>query len=112
MAQRARALLLLSFCLCSIGALAQENTRNLSGRISDRSHEPLKGAIVQVENQSTHSVISYITNETGRYSFKRLQTDSDYSVWVTFRGQRSKIRTLSSFDTHTNPVIDFMIRPE
>ncbi len=88
---------------------AQPTYRNLQGTVRDRHHEPLRGAVVEIENQNTHSVTSYITDESGRYSFKRLQSDTDYSVWSTYRGQHSKTKTLSLFDTRTTKRIDLIV---
>ena len=103
------ALVILALCLSATFGHAQNTLRNLSGTVTDPEHEPLKGAVVEVENQTTHSVVSYITNETGRYSFKRLSGDTDYSIWATFRGHQTKPRTLSFFDTKPNPTLDIVV---
>ncbi len=107
----------LSLLLCGAAVLspgselrAQRSFRTLQGTVTDRHHEPLKGAVVEVENQSTHGVLSYITDQSGRYSFKRLGGDTDYSVWSTYRGQHSKTRTLSLFDAHATKKIDLTIK--
>ncbi len=102
-------LVILALCLSATFAHAQNTLRNLSGTVTDPEHEPLKGAVVEVENQTTHSVVSYITNETGRNSFKRLSGDTDYSIWATFRGHQTKPRTLSFFDTKPNPTLDIVV---
>ena len=91
---------------------AQQAYRNLSGTVRDRHREALRGAVVQIENQSTHAVNSYITDRNGTYSFKRLDANTDYSVWFTYRGQQSKTRTLSSFDTNQNAVLDLSVKVE
>jgi hypothetical protein len=89
---------------------AQETLRNLSGTVTDEHHEPLRGAIVEVENEHTSSVASYITDRTGHYSFKRLDGNTDYKLWTTFRGQRSRAKTLSQFNVKPDPTIDFVLR--
>jgi len=61
-------------------------TKNLSGTVTDHQHEPLKGAVVQVENDVTMGVVSYITSRDGKYSFKRLDGDTDYRLWSTSVG--------------------------
>jgi hypothetical protein len=88
----------------------QPTLRNLTGTVHDRHHEPLKGAVVEIENENTKSVISYITDRSGRYSFKRIDGEVDYRVWFTYRGQRSKIRELSQFDSHQNATIDLVVK--
>jgi hypothetical protein len=89
---------------------AQMTTRNLSGTVTDGRNEPLKGAVVQVQNGVTNSVISFITKRDGRYRFKRLDGQTDYRLWVRFKGQQSKVRKLSQFDSDKPIVIDFIIR--
>src|ERR1700722_219092 len=88
----------------------QPTLRNLTGTVHDRHHEPLKGAVVEIENENTKSVISYITDRSGRYSFRRIDGEVDYRVWFTYRGQRSKIRELSQFDSHQNATIDLVVK--
>jgi Carboxypeptidase regulatory-like domain len=88
----------------------QPTLRNLNGTVQDRHHEPLKGAVVEIENENTKGVISYITDRSGRYSFKRIQGEVDYRVWFTYRGQRSKVRELSQFDDRPNATINLMVK--
>lgn len=89
---------------------AQGHYRDLEGTVRDRHHEPLKGAVVVVEDQNTHGVMSYITDQSGRYSFKRLQSDTEYRVWSTYRGRHSKTRTLSLFDMHAAKRLDLTVK--
>ncbi len=91
---------------------AQPSLRDLAGSVQDSSHEPLRGAVVYLENEATHSVVTYITDRSGHFSFKRLNSDVDYDVWAIFRGQDSKRKTLSQFDTHPDPVINLVIKSE
>lgn len=88
----------------------QATLRNLNGTAEDRHHEPLNGAVVEIENENTKGVISYVTDRSGRYSFKRIQGEVDYRVWFTYRGQRSKVRELSQFDDHPNATINLTVR--
>ena len=91
---------------------AQDALRDLSGSVQDGRREPLRGAVVYLENEATHSVVTYITDRSGHFSFKRLHSDVDYDVWAIFRSQDSKHKTLSQFDSHPNPVITLVIKPE
>ena len=88
----------------------QPTLRNLAGTVQDRQHEPLSGAVVEIENENTKGVISYITDRNGRYSFKRIQGEVDYRVWFTYRGRRSGIKELSQFDDHQNATINLMVK--
>jgi hypothetical protein len=84
--------------------------RNLTGTVQDQHHEPLNGAVVEIENENTRRIISYITDRSGRYSFTRIQGEVDYRVWFTYRGQRSRVRELSQFDDHQNATINLMVK--
>lgn len=105
--------LALAFLLLLLpAAFAQPTLRNLAGTVTDRHHEPLRGAVVQVHNEVTNSVISFITDRSGRYNFKRLSGDTDYRIWAIYRGQQSRAKELSQFDTKPDKVLDFVVSPE
>ncbi len=106
----ARLGLVLAIVSWSSASWAQHPPRNLSGVITDKHQEPLSGAIVQVQNGITNGVVSYITNRNGQYSFKRLDGDTDYRVWATWKSRRSKTKNLSLFDSKTLKTINFRIK--
>ncbi len=93
-----------------ISRAQQDLPRTLTGTVTDRSKEPLKGAIVEVQNESTTSIVSYITDASGTFAFKRLSSNADYRVTVTYRGHHPKARELSHFDSNANPVFHFVIK--
>lgn len=101
--------LLTSLLLCSPPAIGQMGTRSLSGTVTDRQHEPLKGAVVLAENAVTMEVVSYVTNRDGKYNFKHLDGDIDYRLWVNFRGTKSKVRKLSQFDSNQPKIVNFVV---
>ncbi|NNM65354.1 MAG: carboxypeptidase regulatory-like domain-containing protein [Burkholderiales bacterium] len=90
--------------------MSNPSLRSLSGRVSDTSHEPIRGAIVELRNSNTLEVVTYLTDDNGRYNFKRLDGNVDYEVWVIFRGKPSATRSISKFDSHMVKVINFTVR--
>jgi hypothetical protein len=88
---------------------AQRPLRNVNGIVTDQHGVPLKGAVVQVRNAETNGVMSYITGVDGRYSFKRIDGDSDYRVWAKVHGRRSRVKSLSLFDPSKAKTINFTI---
>jgi hypothetical protein len=84
--------------------------RTLSGTVTDTSHEPLRGAVVELQNPANKSVETFLTDAEGHYSFKRLDSDADYSVWVVFRGHHTPTRSISKFDSHLNKAINFEVK--
>lgn len=91
---------------------AQTSLRTLHGTVTDRHHEPLRGAIVQVQNEATGSVVSFLTDRQGTYNFKRLSPQDDYRIWATYKGQKSRSREMSHFDSKPDKLIAFTIRLE
>jgi len=102
----------LAMGLVAGGASAQTQYLTLSGTVMDRQHEPLRGAVVEVQNVGMKSVSSYITDRTGHYSFKRLDAGQDYSFWATYRGKRSRVKSLSMYGDKKAPVVNLVIRLE
>ena len=95
---------------CPAGANPQDTFRRLTGTVTDASHEPLAGAVVELHDDTTDSVISYITNRSGRYSFPRFSGQDDYHVWARFRGSQSRSRILSKFDSKSTRNINLVIK--
>jgi hypothetical protein len=90
--------------------LPQSTLRDLTGIITDSGHEPIRGAVVELQNGKTNEVVTYITDVNGHYNFKRLDGSTDYQIWVLFRGYRSPTRNISKFDNHLAKVINFTVR--
>ena len=111
-------LLPLYVLLLAVPARAQANStamgmdhtpRTLSGTITSPSHEPLRGAVVKLQQGDSPNIITFVTAADGRYTFKRLNGNEDYRVWVTFRARTSKPKEVSKFDSKMDKVIDFTI---
>ena len=100
-----------SLLLFTVLSSGQMTTRSLTGTVTDGHHEPLKGAVIEIENDVTETVVSYIAGVDGRYSFKRLNGQSEYRLWATYRGKRSKVRRLSQFDSDRPKIVDLVIKP-
>jgi Carboxypeptidase regulatory-like domain len=90
--------------------MAEPSVRTLSGLVTDSSHEPIRGAIVELRDEKSNEVVTYITGADGHYDFKRLDGNVDYDVRVIFRGRRSPIHNISKFDSHMAKVINFTMR--
>ena len=89
---------------------SQATLRTLSGIVTDTNHESIRGAVVELRSESSQALMTYITDASGNYNFKRLDGNTDYDVWVVFRGRHSPTHTVSKFDSHMAKVINFTIR--
>jgi hypothetical protein len=84
--------------------------RPVQGHVTGADGKPIVGAVVQLKNTRTLQVRSYITRDQGSYFFSGLNKDIDYEVKAQFNGKTSVTRTLSSFDTKTEPVLNLEIK--
>jgi hypothetical protein len=102
--------LCLILALCPARCIAQQPVRSLSGTVTDSGREPLKGAVVEVVDNGTKSVMSYLTDRNGQFVFKRLATGTDYQFFATYRGHKSKTKHLGMFDNKTAVTAHLVVR--
>lgn len=96
---RAALLGLLVFAVTGLQAqYTRSPARNVTGTVTDAGQEPLRGAVVQIEAADTMVIASFITNDRGEYQFHNLRSDADFTLWATFRGNRSKTHAIGKFD--------------
>jgi hypothetical protein len=102
----------LACCAFLAAALLQQGAqlRTISGVVTDDHHEPLRGAVVELENGSSHDIVSFITAADGKYVFKRLDSHTDFTLWATFRGNKSSTHSISMFDSHPEKVVDIVCK--
>jgi len=83
--------------------------RSVSGTVVDNRGNPLRHAVVQIENTANLQVASYITQDDGRYYFHQLSSDVDYQLIAHYRKYWSKPHMLTRFNTSREPNIDLTI---
>ncbi len=95
-------------------AHAQQNkggpaVRDVQGIVTDAAGKPQAGAIVQLKNTKTLQIISFITKEQGDYYFHDLSADIDFQLSAERGDKVSAVRTLSSFDTRRQSVLNLKL---
>jgi hypothetical protein len=85
------------------------NIRSVQGVVSDAQGQAVNGAVVQLKNTKTLQIRSFITRDNGAYYFHGLGTDVDYELRADFSGTSSGARTLSSFDSRKQPVVNLKL---
>lgn len=95
-------------------AVAQERTqqqqaRSVSGQVTDKSDHPLADAVVYLKNLRTLAIRTIITNDKGEYNFNGLPTNADFEVYAEYKGKRSPVKTLSSFDSRRAATIHLKV---
>ena len=87
-----------------------DGMRTLSGVVTDQDGRPIPHAAVQVEDERTLQMRSYITEADGSFRFALLSPDDDYDVRAVFDGIRSGKQTLSQFDSQAKAKMRLTIR--
>ncbi len=76
-----------------------EGARSLSGSVTDKAGNKIKGAVVHLKDTRSLAQRSYITPDDGSFRFAQVSGNSDYEVWADLNGKRTPSKSISSFDT-------------
>ena len=93
-------------------AFAAPRTRSVTGVVTDKRGNALKGAAVQLENSATLSIVSYLTRDDGRYYFHQLSPDIDFKLTAKYKRWFSKSKLLNKFDTRETAEINLEVPVE
>jgi len=110
------AALLLGGFLSSGSAFAEKkdaetaNQRSVQGAVTDAKDSPVSGAVVYIKNAKTLQIRSFITKDQGTYYFHSLSPDVDYELHAESNGATSGNKTLSSFDSRKQAVINLKLK--
>ncbi len=86
---------------------AQLNLASIEGTVVDTSNNPIFGATVIVNNESTGFTTGVITDVDGRFYLRQLPLGSPYTVTVSFVGYSTIINKGYSLNQGDNISIDF-----
>ena len=84
-------------------------SKMLSGTVTDKSDQPVAGAVVYLKNMKTLAVKSFFAQKDGSYRFPQLGLNTDYEVYAEKDGKKSDTKTISQFDDRFNPTINLRI---
>ena len=110
-----RAALVAVLLLSAVSAFAaskkgeDKNVRAVQGTVTDADDNRVDGAIVQLRNSKTLQIRSFITKDHGNYYFHGLNPDIDYELQANYQGASSAAKTLSSFDSRKQAVINLKL---
>jgi hypothetical protein len=83
--------------------------RTVHGIVMDKSEAPVPSAVVFMKNTRSNAIRSYIADDQGNYRFSGLDPNTDYEVHAEKDGAQSQTRTVSSFDSKKDIIINLKI---
>lgn len=104
--------------LCCFPGTAQQKkkggdqTRSVQGTVTAADESAVNGAVVQLKNTKSLQIRSFITQQNGSYYFHDLSPDIDYELRADYQGASSSPKTLSSFDTRKEAIINLKLNPK
>lgn len=84
-------------------------SKMLTGTVTDKSDQPVSGAVVYLKNSKTLVVKSFFTQENGSYRFPQLALNTDYEIWAEKDGKKSDTKGVSQFDDRFAPTVNLRI---
>jgi len=89
-----------------------DQTRSVQGEVWGPDGKPVGGAVVQLKNEKTLQIRSFLSKEDGTYYFHGLSPDVDYELTARTTDAASGAKTLSSFDSRKDAVINLALKPK
>ena len=80
--------------------------RSVSGQVIGTNDAPVKNAVVYLKNTKSLAIKSFISEANGNYNFMELSPNVDYQLWAESNGERSSVKTVSSFDSRAQFHVD------
>lgn len=78
--------------------------------VSESGGEPVKGAVVKLEDTKSEQIRTYITDGDGGYHFSGLSTNVDYLIHAEHEGRSSGAKRLSTFDSRKDAIENLKLR--
>ena len=90
-------------------AKREAQLRTVHGIVTDKSDAPIAAGVVFLKNTRSNAVRSYISDDAGNYRFSGLDPNTDYELHAEKDGGKSPTRTVSSFDSKKDMIVNLKI---
>lgn len=90
----------------------ESQERSVQGVVTSADERPVAGAVVQLKNTKSLQIRSFISQDDGAYYFHGLSPDVDYELKADFQGASSSTKTVSSFDSRKDVILNLKLNPK
>ena len=95
-------------------AIAQDKKREaklrtVHGVVMDKDENEMPNGVVYLKNLKTQTIKTYIAEEKGEYRFSGLDPNMDYEIHAEKDGLVSSKKTISSFDSRKEIVVNLKV---
>jgi hypothetical protein len=84
----------------------ESQLRTVHGVVLDKDDATVAGGVVYLKNTRSQVVTTRIAKDKGEYSFSGLDPNVDYEIHAEKEGQTSGKKTISSFDSRKEIVVN------
>ena len=87
----------------------EASLKTVRGLITDKAETPMPASVVFLKNVRSNAIRSYISDDAGNYRFSGLDPNVDYEIHAEKDGAKSQTRTISSFDSKKDIILNLKI---
>jgi Carboxypeptidase regulatory-like domain len=87
----------------------EASLKSVRGLVTDKAESPIPAGVVFLKNTRSNAIRSYISDDAGNYRFSGLDPNVDYEIHAEKDGAKSQTRTISSFDSKKEIVLNLKI---
>lgn len=87
----------------------ESRLRTVRGTVVDKDDTPLAESVVYLKNLKNSVVRTAIANDHGTYRFSGLDPNVDYEIHAEHKDSKSATRTVSSYDSRREIVIQLKV---
>ena len=87
----------------------EASLKSVRGLVTDKAESPIPASVVFLKNNRSNAIRSYISDDAGNYRFSGLDPNVDYEIHAEKDGAKSQTRTISSFDSKKEIVLNLKI---
>jgi hypothetical protein len=91
------------------GKKGEPQLRTVRGQVFDKQENALPKSVVYLKNTRTQTVKTYIADDGGNYRFSGLDPNVDYEIHAEHEDQTSQTRTVSSFDSRKEIILNLKV---